>query len=125
MKRILFAAAAACLALCVAAQAQAPTRVRGTIAGVDGNTLTVKTSEGRDVAIELAPDTSFAYTKKVALEDIRPGAGLGTTTVKNAEGKAVAREGHLFGDPPVPNEGSPPLERDPGATMTNARVSAA
>lgn len=124
MKRIVLAAAAACLALSVAAQAPAPTRVRGTIVSVDGGSLVLKTTEGRDVAIGLGPKTSYAYTKKVAAEDIRPGAGLGTTTVKNAEGKAVAREVHLFGDRPVPNEGSRPMERDPGATMTNARVSA-
>jgi hypothetical protein len=122
VKRILLAFAVAGFVSAAIAQAPAPTRVRGAIVAIDGNTLTVKDREGRDVAIEITPKTAFAYTKKVSLEDIKPGTGLGTTTVRNAEGKHVAREVHLFGDRPVPNEGSRPLERDPNATMTNARV---
>jgi hypothetical protein len=107
-----------------AAQSQAPSRVRGTITGLDGNTLSVKSREGQDLKIELAPNATFAYMKKVNLADIKPGTPLGTTAVKEADGKLVARELHLFNpDRPIPNEGHRPGE-EPNSTMTNATVAA-
>ena len=52
------------------AQTPGPTRVRGTITGIDGNTVSVKSREGQDLTIELAPNATFAYMKKVSLSDI-------------------------------------------------------
>ena len=113
---ILFASAAA--------QSQAPSRVRATITGLDGNTLSVKSREGQDLKIELAPNATFAYMKKVNLADVKPGTPLGTTAVKDADGKLVARELHLFNpDRPIPNEGHRPGDLEPNSTMTNATVS--
>jgi hypothetical protein len=108
-----------------AAHAQAPSRVRGTITGLDRNMLSVKSREGQDVKIMLAPNTTFAYMKKVDLADIKPGTPLGTTTVKGADGKFVARELHLFNpERPVPKEGTRPSDLEPESMMTNATVSA-
>ena len=121
--RILSLAAASFIAAAAFAQSPAPTRVRGTITGVDGTTLSVKTIEGANLKLELAPDATFAYMKKVSYADIKPGTPLGTTTVKGADGKAVAREVHLFNpDRPIPNEGSRAASSGPDSTMTNARV---
>ena len=47
-------ALAAVTLIAPAAGAQAPSRVRGTIASVDGKVLTVKSRDGRDLKIELA-----------------------------------------------------------------------
>ena len=47
----------------VAADAQTPGRVRGTITAIDGNTLSVKSREGQDLKIELAPNATFAYMR--------------------------------------------------------------
>jgi hypothetical protein len=106
-----------------AAFAQAPTRVRGTITAIDGNTLSVKSREGQDLKIELAPNATFAYVKKVDLADIKPGTPLGTTAVKDKDGKLVARELHVFNpDKPIPNEGHRPWDLEPNSTMTNATV---
>jgi hypothetical protein len=43
-----------------AADAQTPGRVRGTITAIDGNVLSVKSREGQDLKIELAPNATFA-----------------------------------------------------------------
>src|SRR5881394_4347997 len=122
LRRLCFAAA--CLIAGAAfSQAPAPSRVRGTITAFDGTTLSVKTREGADVKIELAPNATFAYMKKVGFTDIKPGTPLGTTTVKSADGKVIARELHLFNpNKPIPNEGSRPWDLEPGSMMTNARV---
>lgn len=106
-----------------AAQSPGPTRVRGTITAIDGNTLSVKSREGQDMKIELAPNATFAYMKKVDLADIQPGTPLGTTAVRGADGKLVARELHVFNkDRPIPNEGHRPWDLEPESTMTNAMV---
>jgi hypothetical protein len=108
-----------------AALAQAPSRVRGTISGLDGDILSVKSREGQDLKIALAPNTTFAYMKKVDLVDIKPGTTLGTTAVKGADGKLVARELHVFTPGrPIPGEGHRPWDSEPDSTMTNATVSA-
>jgi len=109
----------------VAADAQTPGRVRGTITAIDGNTLSVKSREGQDLKIELAPSATFAYMKALKLSDIAPGTPLGTSAVKGPDGKIVARELHLFAkDRPIPNEGHRPWDLEPGSTMTNAMVTA-
>ena len=48
-----------------AVQAQTQMRIRGTITAVEGDVLAVKTREGRDMKIELAPNTTYAYPKQV------------------------------------------------------------
>lgn len=106
-----------------AAQTPGPSRVRGTITALDGNVLSVKSREGQDLKIELAPNATFAYMKKVDLADIKPGTPLGTTAVKDKDGKLVARELHLFNpDKPIPNEGHRAWDTEPNSTMTNGSV---
>jgi hypothetical protein len=125
MRRFPAVAFLAILTAGMAAQAQAPSRVRGTITGLDGNLLSVKSREGADLKLDLAPNATFAYMKKVDLADIKPGTPLGTTAVKDAEGKLVARELHVFNpDRPIPGEGHRPWDLEPESTMTNAMVTA-
>ena len=113
------------LLLASAAHSQSPSRVRGTITGVEGNVLSVKSREGADLKIEIAPNATFAYMRNVALDEIKPGTPLGATAVKDASGRLVARELHVFHpDRPIPNEGHRPWDLEPEATMTNAMVSA-
>jgi hypothetical protein len=123
--QLLLAASLGAFALAGAlAQTPGPTRVRGTITAIDGNTLSVKTREGQDVKVELAPDATFAYMKRMQMSDIKAGTPLGTTAVEK-NGKLVARELHLFNpDRPIPNEGHRPWDLEPNSTMTNAAVSA-
>ncbi len=78
-----------------AATAQTPARVRGDITAIDGNTLSVKSREGKDLKIELDPKATFAYMKALRLADIKPGTPLGTSAVKGPDGKIIARELHI------------------------------
>ena len=118
---------ASILLACVsaAAFAQAPARVRGTITAIEGNVLLVKSREGRDLRIELAPDATFSYMKKLSLADVKPGTPLGTAAITGPDGKLVALELHLFPvGRPVPAEGHRPWDLQPGSTMTNGMVTA-
>ena len=123
IQRIAFSALVALLA--TAALAQTPPRVRGTITAIDGNVVSVKSREGKDLKIELASNATFAYMKKLSLADVKPGTALGTSAVTGPDGKIVALELHLFpAGRPVPNEGHRPWDLEPNSTMTNGMVTA-
>ena len=113
------------LAAASAASAQAPARVRGTITAIDGDLLSVKSREGQDLKIELAPNAVFSYMKRRSISDVKPGTALGTSAVTGPEGKIVALELHLFpAGRPVPGEGHRPWDLEPDSTMTNGTVTA-
>jgi hypothetical protein len=126
MKRMHCFALSLLLSLCTAAAwAQTPLRVRGTITAVDGNVLGVKSREGKDLRIEIAPNATYSYMKKLSIDDVKPGTALGTSAITGPDGKIVALELHLFpAGRPVPNEGHRPWDLQPNSTMTNGTVSA-
>jgi hypothetical protein len=105
-----------------AAQAQTSVRVRGTITALDGNVLSVKSREGRDLKITLADNVAVSVAKAIRLEDIKPGDKLGVTSMPGADGIPVAVEVHYL--PPGVPEGQGPWDLQPGSTMTNASVAA-
>lgn len=105
-----------------AAQAQTSVRVRGTITAIDGNVLSVKSREGRDLQITLADNLAVSVAKAIRLEDIKPGDKLGVTSMPGANGMPVAVEVHYL--PPGVPEGQGPWDLQPGSTMTNASVAA-
>ena len=107
----------ALLLLVVAGAATAQTRVRGTIAAVDGNALTV---EGKRILVSEKTDIVFA--QPIALSDIGPGDFLALTSVKQADGKLVAYEVRRF--PKPSNPGHRPFDGRDDQTMTNATVGA-
>lgn len=102
------------------ASAQTPMRIRGTITGFEGDVLSVKTRDGRDVKINLAPNFAVAAAKAVTLADFGPGAYVGSTAKKNAAGQLVASEVHRL--PPQAAAGHTPWDTAPGDTMTNANL---
>jgi hypothetical protein len=112
---------AAVLALASAAtSAQTPMRIRGTITSLDGDVLSVKSRDGKDLKINLAPNVTVLAAKAVALSDFKAGDYVGSTAVKNASGVLVAREVHAI--PRTVPEGHTSWETEPGATMTNANI---
>ncbi len=107
------------------AEAQTPMRVRGTITAFEGNVLSVKTRDGKDVKVELADKATVATVQAVKLSDIKAGDGVGATTKSGSDGKLTALEVHVFpASMPIPNEGHRPWDLEPGSMMTNARVTA-
>ena len=94
-----FAGAALGLSLILlpyAADAQTSARVRGTVTTFDGKVLAVKSVEGKDLKLQLAPNTAVVYPKAITLADLRTGDYVGTTASRNTEGKLVAREVHTI-----------------------------
>jgi len=111
--------------VCASAAADAQNlRIRGTITGLDGDVLLVKTREGRDMKVELTDKTTVATMRAVKLADIKPGTGLGVTAVSGPDGKLVARGLMVFpSERGVPNEGHRPHDLETNSSMTNAAVS--
>jgi hypothetical protein len=103
-----------------AASAQTPMRIRGTITSLDGDVLSVKTRDGKDLKVNLAPNFAVAAAKAVTLADFKPGAYVGSTAKKNAAGVLVASEVHEL--PPQAAPGHTPWDTAPGDTMTNANL---
>ncbi|HEY6822719.1 MAG TPA: hypothetical protein VI321_11950 [Burkholderiales bacterium] len=102
------------------ASAQAQTRIRGTITDVQGDVLKVRTTDGRDVEVKLAPDAGVVTPKKVSAQDFKEGSYVGVTSVKDASGHLVAKRVHALG-PQVPQmHGN--WDSIPNSMMTNATI---
>jgi hypothetical protein len=104
-----------------AVDAQEPTRVRGTIAALDGNVLSVKSKSG-NTDVVLAGQTQIVFTQPIAIGDIKPGDFLGVTSMKRADGTLTAYEVRRF--PKPSNPGHRPFQGRDDQTMTNATVGA-
>lgn len=119
-------ALAACLfAVTSVAQAAPITRIRGTIAALQGQTLTVKTREGPKVDVTLNDPLTVVTLKRLKLADIKQGTYVGIASKTGADGKAVALEVLVFPDAMRGvGEGHYPWDLQPGSMMTNANVTA-
>nr|WP_249144192.1 hypothetical protein [Bradyrhizobium lablabi] len=107
----------------IAQQPPSPTRVRGTIEGVDGNTLAVKSRNGEEVKLHMTSDIRVLGLTKIALADIKVGSFIGTTTVPGPDGVPSAVEVHVFPENMRgTGEGSRPYDLKPNSSMTNATV---
>ena len=107
------------------AHAQSTMRVRGVITAVDGNVLSVKARDGKDLKVELTDKTAVAAVQAMKLSDIKPGDAVGSANRPGPGGVGTALEVHVFpADMPIPNEGHRPWDLEPGSMMTNARVTA-
>ncbi|TWI58268.1 hypothetical protein IQ16_08172 [Bradyrhizobium huanghuaihaiense] len=108
----------------VAQRAPVPTRVRGTIESVSGDTMQVKSRSGEDVKLRIAPDISVSGVTKISLADIKVGSFVGATTVPGPDGGNNAVEVHVFPENMRgTGEGSRPYDLKPNSSMTNATVS--
>ena len=100
--------------------AQTTVRVRGTITELKGNVLTVKSRDGRDIQLSLAPNAQVVTTKATTLAEFKPGSYVGVTSVKGPDGRLVAKRVHALG-PQVPS-GHMAWDSMPDSLMTNANV---
>jgi hypothetical protein len=116
---------AAYLAVPVAAHAETAEQanVRGTIVAFNGNTLKVKTREGKTVDVALAEDAKIAGVAKAAIADVKPGDYVGIASLPKADGGDGALEVLIF--PPAmkgAGEGNHGWDLKPNSSMTNATV---
>ena len=118
--------AAAILALLIVpalAQEGTPTRIRGTIEKLDGQTLIVKSREGQELSITLANDLKVSAVEKARLSDIKQGDFIGSAAVQGTDGKLHAQEVLIFPEAlRGAGEGHRPWDLTPDSTMTNATV---
>src|SRR6202045_5292696 len=120
---VIIAMVAASSLSAIAQQPPTPSRVRGTIEAVDGDTLTVKSRSGQDVKLHMTGDMRVVGITKISLSDIKVGSFIGITTVPDPDGTQKAVEVHVFPeDMRGTGEGSRPYDLRPNSTMTNATV---
>jgi len=101
---------------------QAPTqRLSGTIAAVDGSTLTVKTRQG-DVKVNLTSNATVMGVVRRTVADVKAGSYVGVGAMPQPDGSQKAIRVMIFSEPQRgSNEGHRPWTQ-PGSTMTNATV---
>lgn len=119
MKRLFLFAVSTLLLASLSAQAQ-NMRVRGTVTSLDGDVLSVKTREGKDVKVQLAPDAQVVTTKKVSASEFKPGSYVGVTSVKGPDGRLLAKRVHALG-PQVPQMHGA-WDGIPNSMMTNSNI---
>jgi hypothetical protein len=107
----------------IAQQSPTPSRVRGTIEGVDGDVIAVKSRGGEDIKLHMTSDMKIVGITKISLADIKVGSFVGATTVPGPDGSQNAVEVHVFPEAMRgTGEGSRPYDLRPNSTMTNATV---
>jgi len=125
-KSLFVGALIALLALPAAAQNApegTPTRIRGTVEKLDGQALTVKSREGQELTIALAPNFTVAAVVKKSLADIKTGDFVGAASTKGTDGKLHALEVLIFPEAlRGTGEGERAWDLTPDSLMTNATV---
>ena len=121
MKNLPFALLLAGLLVANAVNAQTTTRLRGTITEIEGNVMSVKSRDGKDIKVHVPDNVSVAVATAIRFDDIKQGDYVGATTMAAADGRLTAIEVHYL-SPTVP-EGHGPWDLPPGSMMTNANVS--
>ena len=100
-----------------------PTRIRGTVEKLDGQALTVKSREGQELTIALAPNFTVAAVVKKSLADIKTGDFVGAASTKGTDGKLHALEVLIFPEAlRGTGEGERAWDLTPDSLMTNATV---
>lgn len=116
--------ALAMTATTVWAQQAPPTRVRGQIEKIDGNTLTIKSRSGEMLTVKLAQPPRIAAMVKATLAEIKEGAFVGVSAMPQPDGTQKAFAVHIFMDAQrgVVADRHGAWDSRPGSTMTNANV---
>jgi hypothetical protein len=114
------AALAASFAIASAQQAR-PQRVVGSITGVDGQTLTIKTKDG-EVKVNVTDNVAVFGVVKATIADIKKGSFVGVGAMPQPDGSQKAIRVMIFSESQRgTGEGHRPWNQ-PGSTMTNATV---
>jgi hypothetical protein len=104
----------------VSAEAQTAMRVRGTITAINGDVVSIKSRDGKDLTLVLNDKAAVATAKAITLADLKAGDYVGVTSTRNADGRLTAITVHTIAAT-VP-EGHGPWDLVPGSEMTNARI---
>ncbi|MFN4281049.1 MAG: hypothetical protein ACK4NA_00270 [Alphaproteobacteria bacterium] len=102
------------------AAAQDAGRVRGEIANVSGDTLTVKTDDGKNAEVALESGYTVAHAVSIQLADIKPGTFVGVGALPDGAGGMKAVQVVVFPPNTRASERHGAWGADQNATMTNA-----
>ena len=117
------AAALALFAIGTAWAQSAPTRLRGSIAAIDGKTATIATREGPQVKVNLADNWVAVLVVPTPLSEVKANSFVGIASVKGPDGVLNALEVLVFPESARgSNEGHYPWDLQPESMMTNATV---
>jgi hypothetical protein len=122
MRLSLMAALVALASVQAVAQAPegTPTRIRGTVGKLEGQTLIVKNHAGQDVPVTMGANFVVTGVERRRLSDIKAGDYIASTSVRGPDGKLRALEVHYL--PPAAGEGQFAWDLAPDSLMTNATV---
>jgi hypothetical protein len=122
MRSGLFGIGLLLLTLPAAAQTQGgtPTRVRGTVDRLEGQTLVVRNPAGQMISIAMPSNVTVSGVVRRGLADIKAGDLIASTSMRQPDGSLRAIELHYL--PPGANEGQLPWDLAPDSIMTNATV---
>jgi len=124
MARWIAVGAVASVVALSSATAQQPMRVRGTVAQVNGSTLTVRAGDAGELKVNLADGVKVYGVVNASAADIKPGAYVGVGAMPQTDGSQKAIQVVIFADSMRGiGEGHRPWDR-PGSTMTNGTVEA-
>ncbi|MFK0164742.1 hypothetical protein [Rhizobium sp. NPDC090279] len=99
-------------------------RVRGTVESLDGDTLKVKSRDGKDITVALKSGLNVGGVVKAAVSDIKPGDFVGIASQATDSGINGAIEVVIFpASMKGTGEGDRPWDSQPNSSMTNATVS--
>jgi hypothetical protein len=104
------------------AQQSPPVRVRGTVAGVDGNLVTVKSRDGAELKLKLKDNAPVRAIIPAKLTDIKAGNSVGITSSPQADGSLSAVEVHIFPAGQNVNQAHFAWDLMPNSFMTNGPV---
>ena len=97
--RLLAGCVAAAVAFIAAATAMAqspPTRLRGSIAAIDGKTATIATREGTQAPVKLADNWGVMLVSAGTMADIKENSFVGIASMKGPDGTLNALEVLVF-----------------------------
>ncbi|MEX6678848.1 DUF5666 domain-containing protein [Pseudomonas sp. W2Oct36] len=100
-----------------------PTRVRGAITAVEGDSLKIHSNRGEDLQVALTRDTQIRGVTLAQVSEIKPGSYIGSAAVPLPDGSLKALEVHVF--PPAmagTGDGHRAFDLTPDSTMTNGSV---
>jgi hypothetical protein len=127
MRAMTFLAATLCVFVALPALAQnapqgTPTRVRGTVEKLDGQTLTIKSKDGQAVPVTLTENVTVTALVKKTIADFKPGDTVASTGIKGTDGKLHAIEVRQLPRPFADGGRQFAWDLSPDSVMTNATV---
>ncbi len=122
-RRFVAVAALVLASIAIASAQEQTVRVRGTIDGIDGQTMSVAARDGTKLAIKITDNVVVMGVVKASMADVKSGSYVGVAGIPQEDGSQRALEVLIFPDAMRGiAEGIRPWDLRPNSMMTNATV---